>query len=66
VQLLDALAGLELKCQQTFHNFTGKGFAAVDTIYYDSRTVQVETGQWQGIMPSDHFPVMAEFSLAVK
>ncbi|MBO1346337.1 MAG: hypothetical protein EBE86_002540 [Hormoscilla sp. GUM202] len=31
----------------------------MDTIYYDSRTqlqaVQVETGQWQGIMPSDRF-----------
>lgn len=30
--------------QQTFHDFTGKGFAAVDTIYYDSRSVASSAG----------------------
>ena len=65
ISLNDALAGLELGQQLSFHDFTGQAFAAVDTIYYDSRislpAVQVDNTQWQGILPSDHFPVIAEF-----
>ncbi|MGK7902236.1 MAG: hypothetical protein AB4352_12650 [Hormoscilla sp.] len=30
--LLDALAGVEWESQQTYHDFTGKGFAAVDSV----------------------------------
>lgn len=67
VQLLDALAGVEFHRQLTFHDFTGKAFAAIDTIYYDSRITQlrikVEASQCQGIWPSDHFPVLAEFEI---
>lgn len=63
--LQDALLNVELQEQLSFHDFTGKAFAAVDTIYYDSRlslgNVKVETGQWQDIFPSDHFPVIADF-----
>ena len=63
VQLLDALAGVKLERRMTFHNFTGKGFDAVDTIYYDRRfdllAAKVETSSWQGILPSDHFPAIA-------
>lgn len=65
LQLYDALSDVELKHQMSFHDFTGKAFDAVDTIYYDSRlhlrNVKLDTGQWQGILPSDHFPVVAEF-----
>ena len=65
VTLNDALAGVELDQQLSFHDFTGKAFAAVDTIYYDSRIslrqVKVDTEQWEGVWPSDHFPVVAEF-----
>lgn len=65
VNLHDALAGIELEHQQSFHDFTGKAFAAVDTIYYDSRVslrnVKVDTLAWKGILPSDHFPVVADF-----
>ena len=63
VQLLDALADLELERQMSYHDFTGKGFDAVDTIYYDRRfalqAAKVETSSWQGIFPSDHFPAIA-------
>ena len=65
INLHDALKSVELEHQQSFHDFTGKAFAAVDTIYYDSRVnlrnVKVDTFAWKGIWPSDHFPVVAEF-----
>lgn len=65
-QLNDALADLPLEQQLTFHDFTGKGSDAVDTIYYDSRlrlqSATVDTRCWQKVWPSDHFPVIAEFS----
>lgn len=65
VNLHDALASVELEHQQSFHDFTGKAFAAVDTIYYDSRVslrnVKVDTLAGKGIWPSDHFPVVADF-----
>lgn len=67
-QLFDVFAGIELEEQMTFHDFTGEGFAAVDTIYYDSRLtlqqVTVDTAQWENFWPSDHFPVIAEFIVA--
>ena len=67
VQLFDAVGGVKFKNQMTFHDFTGKAFAAIDTIYYDSRLtgceVKVEASQWQEIWPSDHFPVWAEFEI---
>ncbi len=70
LQLRDALAGVELEQQLSFHDFTGKAFVAIDTIYYDNRVslneVKVDTGQWKGIWPSDHFPVIADFMPAVK
>ena len=65
LHLHDALAGVELEHQLSFHDFTGKAFLALDTIYYDSRLtlqqVKVDTLVWQGIFPSDHFPVIADF-----
>lgn len=65
INLLDALAGVELEYQLSFHDFTGKAFVAIDTVYYDSRVhlrqATLDTEQWQGIWPSDHFPVVAEF-----
>ncbi len=65
IGLYDALANVELAHQLSFHDFTGKAFAAIDTIYHDSRVslqqVRVDTRQWQGIWPSDHFPVVADF-----
>lgn len=65
VTLHDVLATVELEHQLSFHDFTGQAIAAVDTIYYDSRVslghVKVDTRQWLGIWPSDHFPVVADF-----
>ncbi|MBW4682889.1 MAG: endonuclease/exonuclease/phosphatase family protein [Microcoleus vaginatus WJT46-NPBG5] len=67
VQLFDVFAGIELEDQMTFHDFTGEGFAAVDTIYYDSRLmlqqVTADTAQWEKVWPSDHFPIIAEFTV---
>ncbi|MCT7951486.1 endonuclease/exonuclease/phosphatase family protein [Ancylothrix sp. C2] len=66
IQLVDALGGLPISQQQTFHDFTGKAFAAIDTIYYDSRLklqqVKIDTGRWLEVWPSDHLPVIAEVS----
>lgn len=65
ISLNDALSDIELEKQLSFHDFTGQPFAAVDTIYYDSRlrreTVTVDDRKWQGIFPSDHFPIIANF-----
>ncbi len=70
VNLNDALAGVDLEHQQSFHDFTGKGFVALDTIYYDARTtlhsVELDTEQWKGVWPSDHFPVIANFAFPVE
>lgn len=67
VTLNDALAGWQLERQLSFHDFTGHPFAAIDTIYYDSRlslqTVTVDQRKWQGIFPSDHFPVIAHLRI---
>lgn len=66
LQLNDALAGVAREQQVSFHDFTGTGFIAVDTIYYDSRVslqmAKVDTLRWQGVLPSDHFPVIGEFT----
>lgn len=66
VTLHDVLATVELEHQLSFHDFTGQAIAAVDTIYYDSRVslgyVKVDTRQWLGIWPADHFPVVADFA----
>lgn len=68
LQLHDALAGVALEQQLSFHDFTGKAFVAIDTIYYDNRLslqdVEIDTSQWDEIWPSDHFPVVAEFTSA--
>jgi endonuclease/exonuclease/phosphatase family metal-dependent hydrolase len=66
-QLSDALADLELSEQMTFNNFTARARDAIDTIYYDSRVklekVHVDDQKWNGVIPSDHYPVIGEFSL---
>ncbi|WP_413166280.1 endonuclease/exonuclease/phosphatase family protein [Capilliphycus salinus ALCB114379] len=66
VQLHDALAEIDLEEQMSYHEFTGKGFAAVDTIYYDSRLnldrVSVDRTQIDRVWPSDHFPIIAQFN----
>lgn len=63
--LLDALNDIKPNLQMTYNDFTDKAFAAIDTIYYDSRlklqTVKVEKKKYHNILPSDHFPVVAEF-----
>lgn len=67
VQLQDILAGLKLDRQMSYHEFTGKGFDAVDTIYYDPRirleTVTVDKQKWLEVLPSDHFPIIGTFGL---
>jgi len=67
LKLPDVLSNFSLKQQMTFHDFTGKAFAAIDTIYCDRRVklaqVNLDRRQRNGIWPSDHFPVIAEFSI---
>lgn len=64
--LQDALKDVPLEKQKTYHEFTGKALAAVDTIYYDNRlqleTVKVDRERWDGVFPSDHFPVITTVS----
>ncbi len=64
LSLLDVLSDLNLKEQMTYNNFTEQAFIAIDTIYYDNRfnlrTVKVENKKYDGVLPSDHFPVIAE------
>jgi len=61
--LQDALQNIPKDQQKTYHEFTGNPFAAVDTIYYDNRlqleTVNIDEEKWEGVFPSDHFPVIA-------
>lgn len=65
LRLLDSLSSLKPKLQMTYNDFTEKAFLAIDTIYYDSRlnlrSVKVENKKYDSILPSDHFPVIAEF-----
>ncbi len=65
VHLFDTLADVALQDQMTYHEFTGQAFAAVDTIYYESRLklkqVTIDRSPIDSIWPSDHFPVIAEF-----
>lgn len=67
IQMLDALSNIDLDRQMAFHDFTGKAFAAIDTIYYDTRgslrQAKVDNFIWQGIWPSDHFPAIADFTI---
>ncbi|MDB9515687.1 endonuclease/exonuclease/phosphatase family protein [Roseofilum reptotaenium CS-1145] len=64
---LDALAEVPLEEQNTYHEFTGKAWDAVDTIYYDARcsllSARVERSPWEGVLISDHFPVVAQVLL---
>jgi endonuclease/exonuclease/phosphatase family metal-dependent hydrolase len=53
--------------QDTYHEFTGKAWLAIDTIYCDSRCqlekVKIDRQQWENVWPSDHFPVIATISI---
>ncbi|ACK70714.1 Endonuclease/exonuclease/phosphatase [Gloeothece citriformis PCC 7424] len=66
-QLDDALAQLPLEDQKSFNHFTEEATDAIDTIYYDSRVklqnAFVDRQKWEGVIPSDHFPVIGEFLL---
>jgi endonuclease/exonuclease/phosphatase family metal-dependent hydrolase len=65
IHLRDALAHRERAQQLSTHDFTGEPFAAIDTVYYDSRVnlreALVDRSRWRGILPSDHFPAIADF-----
>ncbi|HEY9599438.1 MAG TPA: endonuclease/exonuclease/phosphatase family protein [Cyanophyceae cyanobacterium] len=67
IVLHDALADVALEHQVSFHDFTGEAFVAVDTLYYDSRVklrqIKVDHQRWQGIWPSDHFAIVADFAV---
>ncbi|MDJ0518154.1 MAG: hypothetical protein QNJ74_18520 [Trichodesmium sp. MO_231.B1] len=49
----------------TYNDFSDQAFLPIDTIYYDSRlnlqSVKVVNKKYDGIIPYDHFPVLAEF-----
>ncbi len=67
--LHDPLSTLELEKQKTFHDFTGEAWDAIDTIYCD-RSFQIEQiiidrQQWEGIWPSDHFPVIMKLTVSL-
>ncbi|HHP7244029.1 MAG TPA: endonuclease/exonuclease/phosphatase family protein [Elainellaceae cyanobacterium] len=63
--MADALANQPLDAQMTYHDFTGKADAAIDSIYYAGRLrlthAEVNSHPWNGIYSSDHFPVYAAF-----
>ncbi|MGJ3246887.1 MAG: endonuclease/exonuclease/phosphatase family protein [Elainellaceae cyanobacterium] len=65
MQMADALAGQPLDSQMTYHDFSGRADAAIDSIYYAGQLhlthVEVNSHQWNGVYPSDHFPVYAAF-----
>ena len=66
-QLQDPLGTLPLEQQKTFHDFTGEAWDAIDTIYCD-RSFRVEQviinrQQWEGVWPSDHFPVIMKLTI---
>lgn len=66
VKLVDPMAMVDDYPQNTFHRgFTGEATVSVDTIYFDSRlrlvSVEVNKSKWQGVWPSDHFPVITCF-----
>jgi endonuclease/exonuclease/phosphatase family metal-dependent hydrolase len=65
--LTDALQDLPLAQQMTYNDFTDEAREPIDTIYYDSKVeldwVKVDRDRWDGVLPSDHFPVIAEFKL---
>ncbi|NJL81780.1 MAG: endonuclease/exonuclease/phosphatase family protein [Chloroflexaceae bacterium] len=67
LQLADALAQLPRSQQLTYNNFSDQATAPIDTIYCDRRVkiqdIFVATQQWQGVIPSDHFPVVGTFRL---
>lgn len=66
-QIQDSLGSIPLEKQKTFHNFTGSAWDAIDTIYCDRRfqiqQVIIDDQQWEGLWPSDHFPVIAKISV---
>ncbi|MGM3305017.1 endonuclease/exonuclease/phosphatase family protein [Anabaena sp. WFMT] len=66
-KLQDPLATLPLEQQKTFHEFTGEAWDAIDTIYCDSsfqiEQVIIDPQQWEGVWPSDHFPVIVKLTV---
>ncbi|MTJ07526.1 endonuclease/exonuclease/phosphatase family protein [Anabaena sp. UHCC 0253] len=66
-QLQDPLATLPLEQQKTFHDFTGAAWDAIDTIYCDrsfqTEQVIIDSQQWEGVWPSDHFSVIVKLTI---
>jgi endonuclease/exonuclease/phosphatase family metal-dependent hydrolase len=66
-QLKDALENLELEEKMSFNNYTDTAYLAIDTIYYDSRLsldwAKIDKFRWLNLIPSDHYPVIARFTL---
>ena len=66
-KLQDPLATLPLEQQKTFHDFTGAAWDAIDTIYCDIsfsvEQVIINRQQWEGVWPSDHFPVIVKLTV---
>ncbi len=65
--LRDTLENLPLNEQNTYHHFTGNATEPIDTIYYDPRVqlenVQIDRNNYDGVLISDHFPVIADFNI---
>ncbi|WP_234301042.1 endonuclease/exonuclease/phosphatase family protein [Sphaerospermopsis aphanizomenoides] len=66
-RIQDALTNVPWEQQKTFHDFTGEPVDARDTIYCDRRfhieQVIIDNQQWEGIWPSDHFPVIVKLKI---
>ncbi|MCZ2201731.1 endonuclease/exonuclease/phosphatase family protein [Cylindrospermopsis raciborskii] len=66
-RIKDVLGNLPLESQKTFHDFTGQAWDPRDTIYCDRRwqinQVIIDDQRWEGIWPSDHFPVIVKLGL---
>lgn len=65
IKLKDALGDLALEDQMSFNNYTDTAYLAIDTIYYDSRLqldwTKIDRSRWLNLIPSDHYPVIAQF-----
>lgn len=66
-RLQDALSGLSSEEQMSFNNYNDRPYLAIDTIYHDSRVTldqaKVDTSRWLNLLPSDHYPAIARFTL---
>ncbi len=65
--LRDALAGLPIEAQMSYHEYSDRSFRPIDTVYYHShlhlRSACVDRAKRQGIWVSDHCAAIARIEI---